>query len=307
MGDKKLSFLDFGYYMPPGVQATDTINAVFDLAQSLDQAGYHRYWLAEHYNDYCSWTNPEIMIAILAGYTENIKVGAAGILVHYHSAYRVASAFKMLGAIYPGRIDLGLARGGVPPETTRALLYKDAIDWDLAKSQVAEVLQYLRGLYDPEAPGALPVPPYGTDVPHAWMLGTGMESAKVAVAEDMHLCVSTFHSNKPLQSYIDTIQHYKEAYYEKHRKHGTCAVAIQMTCNDDDRRVSALLKEWNLDMTQQDNHRVIGNSAYCEDKLNEFYDVLKVDEIVIYEHNRVLEEKKESLLRLGGLILQKVV
>src|SRR5512140_590336 len=81
------------------------------LAQAADALGFHRYWLAEHHAlaalaDPC----PEILLTRVAGATERIRVGTGGVLLPYYSALKVADVFRMLEALFPGRIDLGLGR-----------------------------------------------------------------------------------------------------------------------------------------------------------------------------------------------------
>src|SRR5215475_14436064 len=53
---------------------------------------------------------PEILAAHVAGATQRIRVGTGGVLLPYYSALKVAEQFRMLEALFPGRIDLGLGR-----------------------------------------------------------------------------------------------------------------------------------------------------------------------------------------------------
>src|SRR5665647_750623 len=81
------------------------------LAQAAEALGYQRYWLAEHHAvaalaDPC----PEILLTRVASATEHIRVGTGGVLLPYYSALKVAEVFRMLEALFPGRIDLGLGR-----------------------------------------------------------------------------------------------------------------------------------------------------------------------------------------------------
>jgi luciferase family oxidoreductase group 1 len=81
------------------------------LAQLAEELGYHRYWLAEHHAiaalaDPC----PEILLASVAGATSRMRVGTGGVLLPYYSPLKVAETFRMLEALHPGRIDLGVGR-----------------------------------------------------------------------------------------------------------------------------------------------------------------------------------------------------
>src|SRR5437764_5513480 len=94
-----------------GLGARRAIEETLALARRADELGYHRYWLAEHHAiaalaDPC----PEVLLARLGAETKRLRVGTGGVLLPYYSAFRVAETFRMLEALYPGRIDLGIGR-----------------------------------------------------------------------------------------------------------------------------------------------------------------------------------------------------
>ena len=68
--------------------------------------------MAEHHNlpSVASGAS-DIMIGQIAAVTERIRVGSGGVMLPNHAPLMVAERFKLLEALYPGRIDLGL---GVP-------------------------------------------------------------------------------------------------------------------------------------------------------------------------------------------------
>jgi luciferase family oxidoreductase group 1 len=81
------------------------------LAKHCENLGYARYWLAEHHNSAAiAGTAPEVLIAAIAATTERIRVGSAGVMLPHYAAFKVAEQFRVLEAIAPGRIDLGLGR-----------------------------------------------------------------------------------------------------------------------------------------------------------------------------------------------------
>ena len=92
---------------PHGAAIRDTIA----LAQLCEELGYDRFWLSEHHsNETIVGTAPEILIAAIAAVTKRIRVGSAGIMLPHYSPFKVAEQFRVLDAIAPGRIDLGLGR-----------------------------------------------------------------------------------------------------------------------------------------------------------------------------------------------------
>src|SRR6478672_13875910 len=89
----------------------DAIRETLAYARHCDALGYHRYWVSEHHNsDSIVGTAPEILIAAIAATTQRIRVGSAGVMLPHYSALKVAEQFRVLEAIAPGRIDLGLGR-----------------------------------------------------------------------------------------------------------------------------------------------------------------------------------------------------
>ena len=105
-------------------QATgDALAATLSLARTADELGYRRYWLAEHHNmPAVAATNPPVLIGLVAGATERIRVGSGGVMLPNHAPLVVAEQFALLEAAFPGRIDLGIGRApGSDPVTSYAL------------------------------------------------------------------------------------------------------------------------------------------------------------------------------------------
>ena len=117
-----LSALDLVPLVEGGSSMTALLAAA-DLARALDRLGYRRLWYAEHHNmPGIATTTPEILIAHVAPLTTRIRVGAGGVMLPNHSALKVAESYKLLEALHPGRIDLGIGRApGTDPRTALAL------------------------------------------------------------------------------------------------------------------------------------------------------------------------------------------
>ena len=81
------------------------------LARHCEGLGYERFWVSEHHNHpTIVGTAPEIVMAAIAATTERIRIGSAGIMLPHYSAFKVAEVFRVLDALAPGRIDMGLGR-----------------------------------------------------------------------------------------------------------------------------------------------------------------------------------------------------
>src|SRR6202453_5456314 len=121
------------------------------LAQLCDALGYERYWVSEHHNSASIvGTAPEIPIAAVAATTRRIRVGSAGVMLPHYSALKVAEQFRVLEAIAPGRIDLGVGRApGSDGLTARAL--NPCSNADEFPRQVQELQLWVSGLPLPES------------------------------------------------------------------------------------------------------------------------------------------------------------
>jgi luciferase family oxidoreductase group 1 len=158
-----------------GSSAGDALRNTLDLAQHVETLGFARYWLAEHHNaGGLASSSPEILIGLVARATRAMRVGSGGIMLPNHSPLKVAEWFRLLQALFPGRIDLGLGRApGTDPRTARALRRGAPPLADDFAAQFDELSGYLT---DTPAAGSLGPPiraiPLGVPSPALWMLGS---------------------------------------------------------------------------------------------------------------------------------------
>src|SRR6201992_2171265 len=117
-----LSVLDLSV-VTSGTRPAVALRNSIDLARHADGLGYTRYWLAEHHNlASVASPAPDLMIGQIAAVTSRIRVGSGGVMLPNHAPLVVAERFKMLEALFPGRIDLGLGRApGTDGATAHAL------------------------------------------------------------------------------------------------------------------------------------------------------------------------------------------
>jgi luciferase family oxidoreductase group 1 len=160
-----------------------------DLAQLADRLGYTRYWLAEHHNiPSIASSSPEIMIGQIAAATSHIRVGSGGVMLVNHAPLMVAERFKVLEALFPGRIDLGLGRApGSDPVTSYALRRRqDVREGDDFLERFQELVLLERGGL-PEGHPFRTVRAIPSDValPPIWLLGSSGYSAELAAAVGM--------------------------------------------------------------------------------------------------------------------------
>jgi luciferase family oxidoreductase group 1 len=158
-----------------GHSARDAIAATVDLAQLADSLGYTRYWCAEHHGlRGVSNPAPEVMIARVASATRHLRVGSGGVMLPYYSPFKLAEQFRLLEALFPNRIDLGVGRApGGDMRTAQAVAMGDYNRGDIFPQQVQELIWHLTGTLPSDHPayGVLLQPEIDTK-PELWMLGS---------------------------------------------------------------------------------------------------------------------------------------
>ncbi len=178
----KLSVLD----QSPAAQDKTQDHAIREslaLAKHCDALGYHRYWVSEHHNSASIvGTAPEVLMAAIAATTQRIRVGSAGVMLPHYSTLKVAEQFRVLEAIAPGRIDLGVGRAPGSDRMTAMALNPDANAAENFPTQVQELGLWLRGeLLPPGHPfREIRAHPQGPTTPEIWILGSSDYGAQLA-------------------------------------------------------------------------------------------------------------------------------
>jgi len=155
-----------------------------DLAKLADRLGFTRYWVAEHHNlPSIASSAPDIMIGQIAAVTRWMRVGSGGVMLPNHAPLMVAERFKVLEALFPGRIDLGLGRApGTDPVTSYALRRRQQADGD---DDFLERFNELIAFETSAFPQGHPfrevrAMPQDVPLPPIWLLGSSGYSAQLA-------------------------------------------------------------------------------------------------------------------------------
>lgn len=165
----------------PGSTDEEALRQAAALAQHAERWGYERYWTAEHHDmPGLACSSPEVLLAHVGAKTERIRLGAGAVLLPHYSPLKVAEWFRLLAALYPDRVDLGLGRApGGDPHAVMALsgnfLGRVA---ELPKT-MASLMELLQNNYKYEGHGVTARPEPQIE-PAVWMLGTNVKSAQYA-------------------------------------------------------------------------------------------------------------------------------
>jgi luciferase family oxidoreductase group 1 len=178
-----LSILDLSP-VPAGGSAAQSLRNSLDLARHADALGYTRYWLAEHHNlANIASSAPDIMIGQIAALTKHMRIGSGGVMLPNHAPLMVAERFKVLEALYPGRIDLGIGRApGTDHVTSIALRRRqDIADDDDFLDRFQELLAFETGGYPADHPFRnVHAMPNDVKLPPIFLLGSSDYSAQLA-------------------------------------------------------------------------------------------------------------------------------
>ena len=178
-----------------GHNPAEAIAETVSLAQLAEELGYHRYWLAEHHAiaalaDPC----PEILVSRVASATLRIRIGTGGVLLPYYSPLKIAEVFRMLEALFPGRIDLGIGRApGGDPRTALALMDGRFEGADRMPQQVQDLVGFLDRTLDARHPfSGVKAQPAGDTGPEVWLLGSSDYSGALAAQLGLRFAFAHF-------------------------------------------------------------------------------------------------------------------
>ncbi|SDP98718.1 luciferase family oxidoreductase, group 1 [Mucilaginibacter sp. OK268] len=166
-----------------GATAEQAVKETIELAKYTEQLGYTRYWVSEHHNTgILAGSTPEVLIAYLASQTQRMRIGSGGIMMPNHSTLKVAENFRMLEALFPGRIDLGMGRApGTDRITASVLNPSNQFREDDFVEQLTDLNNYFHDTYEPGTVQArIRAIPQVKTVPDKWLLSSSGQSGLFA-------------------------------------------------------------------------------------------------------------------------------
>ncbi|MEW1632557.1 MsnO8 family LLM class oxidoreductase [Streptomyces sp. NPDC093801] len=129
-----------------GHPAAEALRDSVELARTVEELGYHRFWVSEHHGvPGVAGSAPTVLAAAVAAATRRIRVGTGGVMLPNHQPLVVAEQFGVLEALFPGRIDMGLGRSVGFTGGIRRALGRDTGDADRFEEQLTELLGWIDG------------------------------------------------------------------------------------------------------------------------------------------------------------------
>jgi luciferase family oxidoreductase group 1 len=182
MNTLRLSILDQSVAVAGRAQ-DEAIRQTLALAQQAEGWGYSRFWVSEHHSHpSIVGTAPEMLMAAIAARTHKIRIGSACVMLPHYAALKVAEQFRVLDALAPGRIDLGVGRAPGSDGKTAQLLNPDRYASENFPQQVMELQAWVQGEPLPAShPGhGVFAYPQSATSPDLWMLGSSDYGAQLA-------------------------------------------------------------------------------------------------------------------------------
>ena len=233
----------------------EALRDTLELAVHCEALGYSRFWVSEHHGlPTIVGSAPEILLAAIAARTHRIRIGSAGVMLPHYSALKVAEQFRVLDALAPGRVDLGVGRApGSDMRTAQALNPNAAHAADQFPQQVIDLQAWTRG-HRHQGINAHPRPPEGGPdpfgrAPEIWVLGSSDYGAQLAAHLGMPYAFAYFFMDG--QGAEQALSLYRELYRpsDRHaRPQATICVWALAADSDEEARHHALSRErWRLD------------------------------------------------------------
>lgn len=196
-----------------GQTEADALGDTLELARHAERIGLKRYWLAEHHGGaMVASSAPEIMIDRVATATERIRVGSGGMMLPNHTPLHVAEQFKVLEALHPGRVDLGIGRApGTDQLTALALRRGRDLDSEDLPARLGELFAFAGTRPWPEGHpfSRVKAAPDGVSLPPVWLLGSSDYSARLAAEAGLGFAHAA-HINPGFTA--DSVKFYRQAF-----------------------------------------------------------------------------------------------
>lgn len=285
MKNLNCGLLDFGY-RGPGLNSMLKLNDVINYALEGENLGFHRFWISEHHfaTKTLAWSDPQVVLPVLANATKTIKIGAAGILMSLHTPYQIASYFKLLSNMFPKRIDLGLANGfpsSVACNYAIGLPNTDAVK--LFEEKIKDLMYYLQEdevLFE-EGQGVV-IPPYKGEIPEVWTLSSSAyRTADRAVNLKMNISRSIFHERNELEPHKERLDQFREDFEKKNGFSPKVNIVVGGIIHKTDKKARKIADDLKTPKDERNQH-IIGSGTYCQERILQIQEDYGVNEVIFF-------------------------
>ena len=288
----RLGILDF-CSLRPRQSPVERVYETIQLAQEADRRGFSRYWLSEHHELNYAHHSPDLLAALLAGATEHLRVGVAGMLMLLHSPLRVAKAFRLMSGVFNGRVDLGVGSGLADPAVLQELrqgvpLEKATEDY---QRRVSRLMALMRG------EGELAFNPLDAAPCPFWVLGLS-SPATAAFAARQGACYGVSLSHEKSRDDPSLVFVYRDEFHPTATQpKAQWIVSVAGVCAETEQEARRL-----ADLSS-DNPRtgleIVGTPQQCRERLEALRERYQCEELIHLDIAPDLESRRRSLQLLS--------
>jgi luciferase family oxidoreductase group 1 len=291
----KLSILDQSRLKEDG-NAAEALQETVRLAELADQLGYERFWVSEHHGASLGHRSPELMMAHLASRTSRIRIGSGGVMLSHYSAYKVAENARLLEALHPGRIDIGIGRApGGMPAAKRALQEHKIVPEDWYDRQIRDLLHYLDIKKEEKHRfGELKAMPDVKTVPAVWLLGGSAGSAGLAAYYGMGFAYAQFIRGEKDAAVLDI---YRQAFQHEAGK-PQALISLFLFCAATHAQAEALAKSHEVASLLQEQGRPVNGMLRP--------DTAAAYKLSPYEKERLQDNRATMVIGTPAEVLQQL-
>jgi luciferase family oxidoreductase group 1 len=193
------------------------------------------------------------MIGQIAAVTRHIRVGSGGVMLPNHAPLVIAERFKMLEALFPGRIDLGLGRApGTDGATAHALRRRlDVREGDDFLERLHELTLWETRDFPPGHPyNNVVAMPNDTPLPPIWLLGSSDYSSDLSAQVGMGFAFAHHFASYDA---VDALTHYRRRFTPSPWRATPHAIlAVAAIAADTDEEAERLAASYDLNRLRRD-------------------------------------------------------
>ena len=261
-----------------GATVSQALGETALLAKCAEQAGYKRFWVAEHHAmEGVAGGATAVVLAHVGHATSTIRIGAGGIMLPNHNPFVIAEQFGTLDALFPGRIDLGLGRApGADMRIAQALRKDLGRVSEYFPQDVVELRALLTG--EPNV-GIRATPGFGAQL-QLWMLGSSLFGAQLAAALGLPYAFASHFAPDLLDQALEVYRRQFRPSDALEKPH--VMAAMNVLCADSDEEAALL-------MTSMDQSFVAlrsGNPGKLRPPVAGYRDTLPPHALAMLEHMR---------------------
>jgi len=300
MSIKKIGLMDFGTRSKK-MDSLSIIESVIDDAVLAEKLGFHRLWYGEHFITSANspWFSPDMLLPLICGNTNSIRVGVAGVLVGYTSPIRTASSYKMLNNLFNNRIDLGFAKGTPGSNFLPYFSQPKITSYEEGVQNIQNQITAISSLLhheDEHVKNGVILSPYKGAVPSLWNLGGSPHSYQASLGNQLNCSRTLFHKGVNLEKGLDNLKSYRDDFYKQYGRLPEVNIALAgfTSPNKTKRAEVVALSEAEFDFVEPTT-RLCCEPQELLDKLSAYAEQYDADEVIFYDLARNPEDRRESM------------